>query len=126
MIGRQSRQFVGEVLCVADAEQPGARVVPQAPGRKADRGQMRLQVARRQIDDHAPAAAGADCLELCGEDVLVPAQRELAAGIELAKALLRKACKIGAQQRGVLAHIMGFGRGHCGLSLPVRSGGECP
>ena len=80
----------------------------------------------RLIDDHAPAAAGADCLELCGEDVLVPAQRELAAGIELAKALLRKACKIGAQQRGVLAHIMGFGRGHCGLSLPVRSGGECP
>ena len=47
------RQFVGEILRVADAEKLGARVVPQAPGRKADRGQMRLQVARRHVDDGA-------------------------------------------------------------------------
>ena len=46
-----ARQFVGEVLGIADAEDLGARPVPQAPGRKGDRGQARLQVTRRQVDD---------------------------------------------------------------------------
>ena len=36
------RQFAGEVLRIADAEDPAARVMAQAPGRKGDRGQMRL------------------------------------------------------------------------------------
>ena len=48
-----ARQFVGEVLRVADTEELGARVVAEAPGRKADRAQMRLQVARRHVDDWA-------------------------------------------------------------------------
>jgi hypothetical protein len=40
-----ARQFVGEVLCIADAEDPGARVMAQAPGRERDRRQVRLQMA---------------------------------------------------------------------------------
>jgi len=80
-----ARQFVGEVLGVADAEQLRARVVTQAPGRKADRGQVRLQVARRHVDDHAPAPPGAHRLELCGDDVVKPAQREQGARVELAE-----------------------------------------
>jgi hypothetical protein len=46
-----ARQFVGEVLGIADAQDLGARVVPETPGRKRDRGQQRLQMARRQADD---------------------------------------------------------------------------
>src|ERR1700758_2638430 len=94
-----ARQFIGEVLGVADAEELSARVMAEAPGRKGDRGQMRLQVARRHVDDHAPAAAGADRLELCGDDVVIPARREHGARVELVEAMLCEARKIGAKQR---------------------------
>jgi hypothetical protein len=50
-ICRQSRQFVGEVLRVTDAEDLRRGVMPETPGRKGDRGQQRLQMARRQVDD---------------------------------------------------------------------------
>ena len=39
-----ARQFVGELLGIADAEHLRARIAAQAPGRKRHRGQMRLQV----------------------------------------------------------------------------------
>ena len=39
-----ARQFVGELLGMADAEDLRARIAPQAPGRKGHRGQMRLRV----------------------------------------------------------------------------------
>ena len=34
-----------------DAEDLGTRPVPEAPGRKRDRGEVRLQMARRQVDE---------------------------------------------------------------------------
>ena len=37
-----ARQLVGEVLRITDAQELGARVVAEAPGRKADRGQVPL------------------------------------------------------------------------------------
>src|SRR5208282_3641318 len=40
-----AREFVGEVLGIADAEDLQARVMAETPGRKGDRGQVRLQVA---------------------------------------------------------------------------------
>jgi len=49
-----ARQLVGEVLRVTDAEDLGARPVTETPRRKGDRGQVRLQVARRQVDDQPP------------------------------------------------------------------------
>src|SRR6202007_1085406 len=73
---------------------------------------MRLQVARRHVDNHAPAAAGADRLELRGEDVVVPASREQGARVELVETMLCEARKIGAKQRLILARTMGFGRRH--------------
>ena len=42
-----------------NAKDPDAGIVPEAPRRKADRRQMQLQVARRQVDDHPPDAAPA-------------------------------------------------------------------
>jgi hypothetical protein len=48
-----ARQFVGEVLRIADAEDLRRRVVPETPGRKRDRGEQRFQVARRQVDYEA-------------------------------------------------------------------------
>src|SRR5206468_9000883 len=54
-----ARQFVGEVLGVADAEDLRTRLVAEAPGGKGDRGQVRLQMARRQADDKPPDPAGA-------------------------------------------------------------------
>ena len=39
-----ARQFVGKVLGVAGADDLGARVVAEAPGRKADRCHVRLQM----------------------------------------------------------------------------------
>ena len=43
-----ARQLVGEVLGIADAEDLRAWAVTEALGRKGDRGQVRLQVARRR------------------------------------------------------------------------------
>jgi hypothetical protein len=41
----------GEVLRVVDADNLHARIAPEASGREGDRGQVRLQVARQQVDD---------------------------------------------------------------------------
>ena len=46
-----SRQFVGgEILRIADANDLRARVMAEAPGRKGDRRQIRLQMAWRHTD----------------------------------------------------------------------------
>ena len=39
-----ARQFVGEVLGIADADDLRTRVVPEAPRRKGDRSEVRLQM----------------------------------------------------------------------------------
>jgi len=52
-----AREFVGEVLGIADAEDLRTRLVSEAPGRKRDRGQVRLQMARQQADEQ-PAEMG--------------------------------------------------------------------
>ena len=49
-----ARELVGEVLGVADAEDLRTRLVAEAPGREGDRGEVRLQTARRQADDQPP------------------------------------------------------------------------
>jgi hypothetical protein len=41
-----ARQFVGEILRIADAEDLRRGIMPETPGREGDRGQQRLQVAR--------------------------------------------------------------------------------
>jgi len=50
-----ARQFVGELLRLADAEDLRARIVTERPTREGDREQVRLKVARRNIDDQPTA-----------------------------------------------------------------------
>ena len=100
-----ARQLVGEVLGIADAEDLGARPVTEAPGRKGDRGQVRLQVARRQVDDQPPDLALVHRRQLCGDDPDMPARREIGARVELVKAKLGKAGEIVPQQHLVLGRV---------------------
>ena len=48
-----ARQFVGELLGIAGADDLRCRIVPETPGGKGDRGQQRLQITRRHVDDQA-------------------------------------------------------------------------
>jgi hypothetical protein len=76
--------------------------MPQAPGRKRDRGQMRLQVARRQVDHHSADPAGAHRGELGRDRFERPVHREPGARIELAKSAMREAGEIRPQQRATV------------------------
>jgi hypothetical protein len=69
----------------------------QAPGRKRDRGQVRLQVARRYVDDEAPDLAFAYRRELRGDDPEMPVRREIGLRVELDKSALGKPGEIGPQ-----------------------------
>jgi len=89
-----ARQFVGEVLRVADAEDLRTRLVPEAPGRKGDRGEVRLQVARRQADDQPADMAGMHRREFRGDQLDMPVHRERGARVELAERTMRKAREI--------------------------------
>jgi hypothetical protein len=79
-----ARQFVGEVLRVAGAVDLHARVVPETPGRKGDRGQVRLEVARRHADDQPADPARAHRRQFRGDQLVMPARREWGARVELA------------------------------------------
>jgi hypothetical protein len=79
-------ELVGKVLGIADTEELGRGIVAQAPGRKRDRGQQRLQMARRQVDDQAPDLALAYRGKLGGDDLDVPVHPQLGLRVELIKA----------------------------------------
>jgi hypothetical protein len=92
-----AREFVGEVLGIADTEDLGTRIMAQAPGRKRDRGQVRLQVTRRYVDDEAPDPALPYRCQLCGNDPEMPVRREIGLRVELDKSALGKPGEIGPQ-----------------------------
>jgi hypothetical protein len=89
-----ARQLVGEVLRVTGANDLPAGLVPETPGRKGDRGKERLQVARRRVDDQPPDMAIADRFQFRGDDLVMPAQRELGPRVEFAETVLHEAGKI--------------------------------
>jgi hypothetical protein len=97
-----ARQFVGKILRIADAQDLGTRVVPETPGRKGDRGQMRFQMARRQADDQPADMAPMHRRQLCRDklDTLVRSKR--GARAELAKTARGKGRKVVTQQGGTL------------------------
>jgi hypothetical protein len=102
-----ARQFVGEVLAPGlrlrwtvavkpggDADDLGTRLVAEAPGRKGDRGEVRLQMARRQADDQPPDMAGTHRRQLRGDQLDMPVHQEWGARVELAERACRKARKV--------------------------------
>ena len=101
-----ARQFVGEILRITDAKDLRARIVAETPRRKHHRSQVRLQVARRHIDDHPADPAAPHRLKLGRGHLEMPVQHERGAKVERVATVLRKAGKIGAQQRLVLARAM--------------------
>ena len=62
-----------------------------------DRGQVRLQVARRHIDDQPPDTAVAHCRQFRGNELVMPVRRKWGARVELAETVLCEARKIGAK-----------------------------
>src|SRR5260370_22235793 len=97
-----ARQFVSEILRIADAQDLRRRVVLETPRREGDRRQQRLQVARRQVDDEAADLAVAQRGQFRGDDFDVPPHRKPRPGAQLAETALRKADQIAPQQRLVL------------------------
>src|SRR5947208_14465745 len=92
-----ARELVGEVLGIADADDLGRGVVAETPRRKRDRGEVRLQMSRRQADDQPADPALAYRRELCRNQPDVPLHRERCARVEAAKGSLGKAYNIAAQ-----------------------------
>ena len=111
-----ARQFVGEVLAPGlrlrwtvavkpggDAEDLGTQLVAEAPGRKSDRGEVRLQMARRQADDQPPDPAGMHRRQFRGDQLDMPIHQKLGARVELAERARGKARKVMIQQGGAIA-----------------------
>jgi hypothetical protein len=88
-----------------DTEDLSGGPVTEAPGRKGDRSQVRLQVTRRQVDDQPADLALVHCCQLCGDDPDMPVCREIAARVEFVEAPLGKPGEIGLQQRLVFGGV---------------------
>ena len=84
-----------------DAEDLGARIMPEDPGGKGDRGQERFQVAWRQIEQKPPDLAIAHRGEPRGDDLQMPIRSEAGARIERMEGALREGGEVAAQQRVV-------------------------
>jgi hypothetical protein len=81
-----ARELVGEILCVADAEDLRRRVEPQTPGRESDRGHQGFQMPRWQVDDEPLDPAFTNRCQLGGDDFEMPVHRQAGLWIEVAKA----------------------------------------
>ena len=115
-----ARQFVGEVLRITGADDLRARVVPETPGRKGDRGQVRLQMTRRHADQQPADPALVHRRQLSRDQLEMPVHRQPGARVELAKAVRREARKIVAQQRA------GYSAwGGVGAEPPIGPGSAC-
>ena len=77
---------------------------------------MRLQMARRQVDEEPADAASAYRGKLSGDQLDMPVHREEGARIELAKGAQRKARQVVPEQCGALLRrgILTDERGRCG------------
>jgi len=71
-----ARQFVGELLRIAGAQDLRRGLVTETPGGKGDRDQMRLQVTRRHIDNQPPDLAGTQRRQLCAEELDMPVHQK--------------------------------------------------
>src|ERR1700730_16910556 len=114
-----ARQLVGEVLAPglrlrwtvavkpgSDTDDLRTRLVAEAPGRKRDRGEVRLQMARRQADDQPPDPAGAHRRQFRGDQLDMPVHRQWVRGLSSRNA---RAAKLAKSSRNSAAHSRGIG-----------------
>ena len=93
-----ARQFVGELLRIADAEDLRARIAAQTPRREGDRRQVRLQMARRQVDDQPADLTFKQCGQFRGDNLKMPAEQKPSLRVELDKSAAGEAREIAPQQ----------------------------
>src|SRR5262249_14889338 len=96
--------------------------MPETPRRKGDRGEMRLQVARRQTDDQPAEMALAHRRQFCGDQLDVPVAGKGRARVELRKTAHGKAHKIVAQYRRAVVprDVSGDSRWHSCACFETR------
>src|SRR5215471_14061999 len=95
-------ELVGEILSVTDAEDLGCGVVLETPGREGDRGHLRFQMARRQVDNKPPDPAFPDRGQLGGDDFEMPVHRQAGLRVEILKAASGESRQVVPQQDLVL------------------------
>ena len=88
-----------------DAEDLRRRIMPETPGGKGDRGQQRLRVTRRHVDDQPADLAHAHRRQFCGDDLDMPVHQKGGARTQVTEAALGEADEIAPQQRVVSAQV---------------------
>jgi hypothetical protein len=129
-----ARQFVGEVLRIAEAEDLRRGIRAETPRREGDRGEQRLQVAGRQVDDEAPDLAAAQSRQFGGDDFDMPAHREAGARVELGETALCEADEVAPRNSARYSSGVGISpdegfttvKGGEGLIPPCLGGGFLP
>ena len=92
------REFVGEVLGVATADDLRAGIVSEEPGREGDGGAVGFERARRHIDDEARGLAAAAGLEFGGNELDVPVRQKWRGWVEFDEAALDEGGEVVAQE----------------------------
>ena len=92
------RVLAGQVMGVADRHHLEPGIVAEPPGGEGDGDADRLQVARRDVDDQAPALAVGDPVEVVGDVPDVPVLAVAGAGLQGGQALGDEAGQVLAQQ----------------------------
>src|SRR5436190_11076391 len=76
--------------------------MPQTPGRKGYRGQQRFEMAGRQVDDQPPDRALPHRRQFRGDDLEVPAPRQLGLRVEIVEAARGEGAEVLPQDGVVL------------------------
>jgi len=92
------REFVGEVLGVATADDLRAGIVSEEPGREGDGGAVGFERARRHIDDEARGLDAAAGLEFGGNELDVPVRQKWRGWVEFDEAALDEGGEVVAQE----------------------------
>jgi hypothetical protein len=94
-----ARQFVGELLAIADTEELDRRIVAETPGWKGDRGHQGFKMPRWQVDDQPPDRALPHRGQLGGDNFEVPVCRKRRLRVEFGKTALSEKIEIRPKDR---------------------------
>jgi hypothetical protein len=95
-------ELIGEILGIADAENLGRGIAPEAPRREGDRGQQGFEMARRQVDNQPLDPAFPHGVQLGGDDLEVPVHRQAGLRVEILEAASGEGRQVAVQQELVL------------------------